>query len=163
MKSKLLFYSLLVITVLPQISKAQFNTFSAGAFGQTTGAIRGIGIGNFSGGGASSTNARFHVNNFYCNQPNGTLNGFLFRTDGNNNVENKWQIFTGTNAGNATEKFKLYVPSGTSHTVLQTSQNGGNLMFNTVGAITKMVIIDGGTGATYIPNSLLNINDSSQA
>ena len=124
---------------------AQFNqtTIAGTNLGRTNANIATIGIGNFT----VVPSARLHVNNFYCSQPNGTLNGFLFRTDGNNNVENKWQIFTGTNAGNATEKFKLYVPSGTSHTVLQTSQNGGNLMFNTGGAITRMVIMDGGTGA----------------
>ncbi|MGB3947516.1 MAG: hypothetical protein WBM13_06010 [Bacteroidia bacterium] len=89
MKNKLLIALLTALFCIPQITEAQFIFLGANN-GQTTPAIRGIGIGDFSGNGATSPSARLHVNNFFCNQPNGSLSGLLFRTDGRNNVENQW-------------------------------------------------------------------------
>jgi hypothetical protein len=75
-------------------------------FGSTTNAMRGIGIGTWPN--LTQTNARLHVSNFYCNQPNGALSGFLFRTDGRTNTLNQWQMFTGNNVNNLTENGKIF-------------------------------------------------------
>ncbi len=88
MKTKTKIYSLLACVFLTQAAKTQF-LYNLGNFGQTAPAIRGIGIGDFSTNGVSSTNSRLHVNNFYCNQPTGTLNGLLFRTDGSSQIDPK--------------------------------------------------------------------------
>ncbi|MGV3630859.1 MAG: hypothetical protein ACO1O6_06625 [Bacteroidota bacterium] len=111
-------------------------------YGNTMTGMRGIGIGDFLIN-ATVPASRFHINNFYCNQPNGILNGLLFRTDGRNNVENQWQLFTGPTDNNITEKFKLFVPASSTNVFLQASQNGGNMLFNTGGAISRMIIRDG--------------------
>ncbi|MBI5218073.1 MAG: hypothetical protein HY958_04005 [Bacteroidia bacterium] len=79
MRKVLLFSMLICMLFVPLIIRAQI-IFNGVNFGQTTPAIRGIGIGDFSS--TTATNARFHISNFYCSQPTGPLNGFLFRTDG---------------------------------------------------------------------------------
>ena len=102
---KIRFSSLLVFITSFSFSQFQFTPFTTLNFGRTDPTIQGIGIGLFPFG--TATNSRFHINNFLCNQPTGTLNGFLFRTDGDNNTINQWQLFTGPTNATTSEKFKL--------------------------------------------------------
>jgi hypothetical protein len=74
--------------------------------GNTNANIDRVGIGNW--GFFAQPQSRFHINNFLCFQPAGALNGFLFRTDGNQNVINRWQMFTGPNAATLSEKGTIY-------------------------------------------------------
>ncbi|MBS1652900.1 MAG: tail fiber domain-containing protein [Bacteroidetes bacterium] len=104
-------------------------------YGNTTPNTIGMGVGTWPL--SSTTNSRFHINNFLCNQPNGALNGLLFRTDGNIAVNNNWQLFTGINNTSLTEKFRISAlapglftnPLGNDVSI-STMQNG-NLLLNT--------------------------------
>lgn len=92
--------------------------------------------GNF-GLGTTSPVSLFHID--------GSSNtGEVFSTTSSTNVVSAWRMLKG--AGATAEKFVLYVPSGSNNAILQTSQNNGDLLFNTGGAITRMVIKDGGIG-----------------
>ncbi|MCE3294967.1 MAG: hypothetical protein K0R65_681 [Crocinitomicaceae bacterium] len=141
MKKKIL--SLGLLTVMNFNLNAQF-TLNGTNYGETVATMRGIGIGNFSSNGATATNARFHINNFYCNQPNGPLNGLLFRSDGNNSVANTWDMFTGSNANNVTAKFRISVLStaGNEEVRLGTVHNK-NMHFMTAN-LNRVTILRGG-------------------
>ena len=150
---------------------AQWN-FLGTNWVHNTAPIRAIGVGNFPTSG--DIQARLHVNNFYLNQPNGSYNGNLFRTDGRATAINQWQIFTGTTAANATEKFRLWVPSNSDNAVFTTVQNG-NFLWET-NALNRMtlygsnnnnggsgdgaLVINHDPGQPAIPNSLFNIGDN---
>lgn len=171
MKTKLLLCAFLLCFFAPQITKAQFQ-FNTGNYGQTTTAIRGIGIGDFSTAGVTSTSARLHINNFFCNLPTGALNGLLFRTDGSNAVENRWQLYTGATNAALTEKFRLYVPASSDNVFLRSTVDGANMQFQTsvLGTgFTRMVITDGldgfvGIGNSFTaPQSQLHLNDGPNA
>ena len=135
------------------IANAQFTTFNnSGRHGSTTqppNQITSIGIGDFRSPNVAP-NARLHVNNFRLDQPNGTLNGFLFRTDGNSSVENRWQLFTGATATSTNEKFKLFVPANSLNIGLQAST--GAMFFNTGGANERMRIFQGITAPSGSTN-----------
>ncbi len=141
------FFSLLCVTLSVNVYE-QFQitpfTLPPGNYGRTAPAIQGVGVGTFPF--TIPTNARLHVSNFYCNQQNGLLNGFLFRTDGNENIINRWQMFTGPNAASLTEKGTIYtdpnstnggfiVPGNlnlaTNHLNIQATQ--GDIIFRAVG------------------------------
>ena len=177
MKTKLLFSALLIVLFVPQIMRAQvFSIFNTN-YGGTVSAMRGIGIGDFAGFGQTSTSSRLHVSNFFCNNPSGVLNGKLFRTDGLNNIVNKWQMFTGASAGNLTEKGMIF--NYGNNPIVATDQNNfsiqataKDLTFHTGAldangvAVERMRIL-GGNGSTAgnvginikNPASLLHIND----
>lgn len=127
MKIKLL---TLIFLFLIYISNSQ--VFSPMApfvnFGNTNNNIIGVGIGNWPPFG--TTNSRFHINNFFCNQPNGPLNGLLFRSDGNQNIINKWQMFSGTAANNTTEKGVLFVSPNSSNGAPYVVPGNNNLPIN---------------------------------
>jgi hypothetical protein len=72
MRTKQLFGILICMLFIPQIVNAQFTNLGFN-YGQTTNPMRGIGIGDFSGGGAISTSARLHVNNFFCTNTSNKL------------------------------------------------------------------------------------------
>jgi len=157
---------------MPIAVNAQFNTL--GTIGRTQNFgpdITGIGIGFFPT--VPSLNARLHVNNFLLGAPNGPLNGFLFRTDGNHNIVNQWQLYTGPTNATTTEKFKLYVPANANDVVLQQSQPGGVMGINTGGAITRIIVADGGVGnndgrvalgnnlpLTFVPTARLHLHQT---
>lgn len=66
---------------------AQFTPQSA-ALGETTTAMQAISIGNVLAN--ADIRSRLHINNFYCSAPtSATFNGFLFRSDGDQSVENR--------------------------------------------------------------------------
>ena len=135
MKIKILVITFLLIIESLQLTKAQFNfntVLPLNSTGQTVLTIRGIGIGNFPL--ATATNARLHVNNFYCAAPNGLLDGLLFRTDGRRNVDNMWQMFTGPAAATVNEKFRLVNPATTDDINLNVVQTGDMNFFT--GGIT---------------------------
>ena len=56
-------------------------------------------------------------------------------------VANSWRLETVT--GSTLEKFRLFVPASSTNVFLQVTQPGGNMLFNTGGAISRMIIRDG--------------------
>ena len=116
-----LFY-LIIFAISGHQTAAQWNTFSAN-FGRTNLGIQSIAVGTFAN--TSDFQARLHVNNFYCNQPASvSLNGRLFRTDGDQSVVNSWQLFTGSSALNQTERFRIAVQPNGFDTYLTRNQVG---------------------------------------
>ncbi len=101
-------------------SNAQWGL--AGASGRTNATVPSIGIGLFPN--QASILSRLHVNNFLCNTPTGSLNGFLFRTDGNQTVDNRWQLFTGTSSTAQTERFRIRTLANGFDTYLERTQVG---------------------------------------
>jgi hypothetical protein len=69
-----------------------------------------VGVGSTFG---TLPNARLQVSNFSLANSGGTLNGRLFHTDGNSNIVNQWQIFTGPTTASLSERFRLWT-DGTS-------------------------------------------------
>ena len=116
---------------------AQFQIEST-FFGETTSNMRAISVGNVTN--PNQILARFHLNNFRCNSPAlAPFNGSLFRTDGDQSVVNRWQLFTGTTADAQTERFRLYSDIGATPFIgLQSLSNG--LRFETGGAFPRMRI-----------------------
>jgi len=90
--------------------------------GETTTNMRAIHIGNVAADAQIA--ARLHVNNFACSLPAGALNGFLFRTDGDRTVENRWQLFTGSSATTQFERFRVRTLAGGFDTYLERTQPG---------------------------------------
>ena len=128
-------------------TKGQWNTNPTGGLfsGNTGGLYQAAGIGNFLAAPAQQPNARLHVSNLRLQQPLGPLNGFLFRTDGFDNVLNRWSLFTGTTNATLLEKFRLYVPgvAGTNNNVfLNATQPGGSMNFQT-NSLTRIFIQNG--------------------
>lgn len=133
---------------LPMISNAQFTVPPPFNFGITTLPMQKIGIGNFPTN--ASVQAKLHISEFLLANDAAT-NGFMFRTDGSNNVANSWQLFTGATTGSVTEKFRLFIPANSNDATLQTTQNGV-IRFNT-NNINRMIVngdrtstINGATG-----------------
>lgn len=91
-------------------------------FGRTTSAITSVGVGAFPT--TTEFQARMHVNNFYCFSPSGSLNGRLFRTDGDQSVLNTWQMFSGTSATSQSERFRIAVQPNGWDTYLTRTQGG---------------------------------------
>ena len=90
--------------------------------GETTTAIRALSIGSVSVD--SDIDARLHINNFFCNTPGGGLNGFLFRSDGDQEVDNRWQLFTGSSSTSQTERFRIRTLAGGYNTYLERTEPG---------------------------------------
>jgi hypothetical protein len=121
---------------------SQFGITTFPSFGSTNPPIQGIGIGNFPF--LNPPNSRLHINNFLCNQPNGALNGLLFRSDGTSAVNNNWQLYTGATNATTNEKFRLSALATTNDVAISAVQNG-RMLFNTNG-FTRMFLDNGGTG-----------------
>jgi hypothetical protein len=148
--------ALAIILVLSFIKSSslfgQFGITSPPFFGSTNPPIQGIGIGNFPF--LNPPNSRLHINNFVCNQPNGALNGLLFRSDGNNGVDNNWQLFTGNTNAATTEKFRISVlaptaPLNTPNDVSISTVQDGRMLFSTNGF--NRMFIDNGLGLGFAP------------
>ncbi|WKZ76032.1 MAG: tail fiber domain-containing protein [Vicingaceae bacterium] len=112
--------------------------------------IRRGGMGNFTNFG-TAPGAAFHINENYLtdltpNAINYYLPGEVFRTTGPAANVNAWRMFTG--AGNGTERFSITVPANSNNTVLQTQQANSRMLFNTNGAINRMLIVDGSIAPT---------------
>jgi hypothetical protein len=150
------FFILLTLAAAGRLSAQWLNPPN---YFHTPATVTSVGVGNYPV--ASPPNARLHVNEFYAAAPISSLTGSMFRTDGYNKFTNQWQLFTGQSAATSTEKFKLFVPSGTSHVFLQTSTAGANMAFNTGGALTRMTILGSngfvGIGITT-PNQRLDVS-----
>jgi hypothetical protein len=158
MKRIILLSTLIYFTVLSHSIKAQtpINSYTDASNtdcsfplvdGYTYDRVRSIGIGAFlPNPNPSGTRARLHVRNDALACKFGAFDGKLFRTDGNKNTNNTWQMFTG--AGNVAsgynEVFRLDVPASTSDFVLQSSQATGNIKFNTGGANFRAIITSAG-------------------
>jgi hypothetical protein len=132
--NRILFF---LICFLSRQAYAQFQIEST-FFGETSTNMRAISVGNVTN--PNQILARFHLNNFRCNSPALVpFNGSLFRTDGDQSVVNRWQLFTGTTADAQTERFRLYSDIGTTPFIgLQSLSNG--LRFETAGAFPRMRI-----------------------
>jgi hypothetical protein len=117
MKLQLKKIIIVCLLCLPIIANGQWGTI--GTIGRTLPPFVGIGIGQFPT--VPSLNARLHVNNFLLGAPNGPLNGFLFRTDGDQSVVNQWQLFTGTSATAQTLRFRLFVPANDSCVIVKST------------------------------------------
>jgi len=116
---------------------------------------RSWGFGNFSGGNVPL--ARVHINEFLCLPTSNFLNGNLFRTDGSNSVTNNWRMFTGGNAGNSTEKFRITSLAGVNNMELGAVQNGTlNFLTNN----TQRVTILGNVGAPFNRNGFVGFNNN---
>ncbi|MGC9332232.1 MAG: hypothetical protein ACP5DZ_10225 [Bacteroidales bacterium] len=172
----------LILVMMLLISSSVFAQWTTGGsmwnrFGATKWAIwgnnniRSIGIGHkqMFGGfieGWTTGNpprAALHVNDFYLDDPQSWVftPGQVFRTDGPSNQDNMWQMFTGNNYGNSTEKARLYVLANSQHFSLQSST--GDMRFHTGGTTQRMRIL-GSNGFVAIgqnfnnPQSLLSID-----
>ncbi|MCC7331634.1 MAG: tail fiber domain-containing protein, partial [Flavobacteriales bacterium] len=147
MKTKLKKIIILGLVSLPMISRAQFLTnppFFNYIRTDYPATMQKVGVGNFPNN--ASVQAKLHINQFLLvNNP--ATNGLMFRTDGINNTDNIWSIYTGTNNNTLTEKFRLYVAANSTNTVLQTQQGNSRMLFNTNGAINRMLIVDGNTAS----------------
>ena len=147
MKTKLQKIIIGCLLGMPMISYSQFTTngpfFNYGYTFPVT--IQKIGIGNFPTN--ASVQAKLHVSQFRLAADTLTT-GLLFRTDGGNAQDNIWSIFTGPSNLTLTEKLRLYVPANSTNVVLQAQQGNSRMMFNTNGAINRLLIMDGGTAAT---------------
>ncbi len=145
MKTKVILTAI-TLSIFVLSSKAQvfnFNSVPGNVSGQTATTIQGIGIGTWPA--ATATNARLHVSNFYCNQPNGALGSLQFRTDCDTFNRNTWQMYTGTTPANLTEKFRIqtltpaYAGANAKDVIIETIQNG-TMHFGTH-AFTWMTIL----------------------
>ncbi len=141
LKQKIIIGCLLSMSI---IADAQFNLGIAPALRTTGGGSQNtaVGIGNFPT--TPSVESRLHVNNFLLGAPTGPLNGFLFRTDGDQSTVNQWQLFTGSNATTTTEKFRLFVPANSSDVNFNAVQTG-NMNFFTNG-VQRMTILGSASG-----------------
>ncbi len=161
--NKIKIYLILLTSVIGESASGQWNIGPGGQYGRTSPPIQKIGIGNFFING--NVQSKFHISNFLL-APDVTTDGFLFRTDGNQNVNNQWQLFTGLSAAGLTEKFRLFVPAGTPNALLNVFQNNGNMQLQT-NSITRLYIESNtgptagfiGIGANYLtPINLLDVN-----
>lgn len=100
---------------------AQFQVIGTNG-AETSSSIGRIGIGDYAALG--DINARLHINNYLLFQPAGSLNGLLFRTDGDQSIDNRWQMFTGTSSTAQTERFRIRTLAGGFDTYLERTQSG---------------------------------------
>jgi hypothetical protein len=172
----------LILVMMLLISSNVFSQWNTGgntwnAYGATdwnllgTNNIRSIGIGHkqMFGGfieGWTTGNppkAALHINAHYLSNSPAFTPGHMFRTDGPANQDNMWQLFTGNNYGNSTEKARLYIPAESDHFSLQSST--GDMRFHT-GGLTQRMRILGSNGFVAIgqnfnnPLSLLSVDGS---
>ena len=115
----------LIIMVSCAISihmQAQFQ-LQASNLGETTTTQQAISVGSVAAN--ADIKARLHVNNFFCNTPaSPTFNGLLFRTDGDQAVNNRWQMFTGASSTAQTERFRIRTLANGFDTYLERTQVG---------------------------------------
>jgi len=134
---------MVLLNFIPLLNFAQFNQTGwfwnrYGRTNQTTWwNIKSIGIGNFT----SFPHAALHINANLLDAPTNPITMFtpgqVFRTDGPANRDNMWQMFTGSNYNNATEKARFYTPADNSDFYITSFENtsytngvGGALLFN---------------------------------
>lgn len=122
MKTKIKKIIIASLLSLPMISNAQFLTnppFFNYIRTDYPATMQKVGIGNFQNN--ASVQSKLHVNQFLL-AANPATNGLMFRTDGINNTDNIWSMFTGANNNSLTEKFRLYVLAEDSTVVIQASR-----------------------------------------
>jgi hypothetical protein len=142
------------VTVTPNLANSSFSWFrggnlSGGAAGtnnifgtlwnspiytQTNGVQRTVLMGSTPAGSISgsfglgtnliSPQAKLHVQDFLTTGTD--AQGRMFRTDGSSTVENRWMLFTGTNAATNLERFRVatYTNTDANSAYLGTVQNG---------------------------------------
>jgi len=125
---------LLMAILLSKDIQSQFTFGPGNLYGITTTAIQKIGIGNFPANGDVS--AKLHLNHFRLNA-NAVTNGFLFRTDGDQAVVNRWQMFTGTSSTIQTERYRLWTDALATPWVNQTADNALGLRLLTPNSTTN--------------------------
>jgi len=117
-KNSILFLVALIQSIVVQ---SQFIIGPGTLYGSTTTPMQKIGVGNFPANG--DVLAKLHLNQFRLNA-NAATNGFLFRTDGDQSVVNRWQMFTGTSSTSQTERFRIRTFANGFDTWLERTQAG---------------------------------------
>lgn len=145
---------------------AQFQGNNLGTYGRysdltlTSPLQESVGIGDFLNSASNVPLARLHVATFRMGPSSDNLinpfsEGILFRTDGDESLENSWHLFTGTDATTQTEQFRLFTDAGsTPYTGLRAFHGG--LRFETGGSNIRMRI--NGTSTATVNG--FNINNS---
>ena len=140
----------LTVTLLILLSsnniQAQFNPFPGATGLSTIAANQKVGIGAFPT--IASVQAKLHVNYFLLGF-NPATDNFMFRTDGLDNVMQRWQMFTGPNLANTTEKFAIFTTNtlpianfttvNNQHVTIQATQR--DMIFNAGGNFERMRIL----------------------
>lgn len=95
--------------------------------------INSVGFGATFAGPNSDPQSRFQISDFGWQLPANAAftQGSLFRTDGNTNSLNRWQLFTGISASQSSEKFRLSIPANTANVLLNATDPSGNLQIQT--------------------------------
>lgn len=135
---------------------ALFNAWgngSSGFFNAFT--YRSYGLGNFSFFNATPQ-ARLHLSEHYLLSPWTGTNGDLFRTDGNNANSNNWRLFTGANANNQTEKFRITSLPNSNANELGSVQDGRLHLLTTD---TRRVTVLGDLFSSYNRSGFVGLND----
>ncbi|MBL7942670.1 MAG: tail fiber domain-containing protein [Flavobacteriales bacterium] len=148
--------TMLCVICLCVYAKSQFHIFSTnyGRTNPSAGAstIRAVSIGRLPG--TADYGARLHVSNHFCNDPSGTFNGKLFRTDGYETVENYWQMFTNNSTGGAiTERLRISVLPTTFNIRYKSLGTASQIWETNAGSVKTM---------TYDSNGDLNLGTSTQ-
>ncbi len=125
------------------------NLYGVGTNGTGINDWKSWGFGDFNSNTGLVPLARIHLHDFLLGAPIDYQRGNLIRTDGVNKIENRWQLFTGPNYANTTEKFSVY--TSTNHPIineaLQNDQNitlqatQRDMIFNAGGDIERMRIL----------------------
>ncbi|MDD3860468.1 MAG: hypothetical protein PHW83_09745 [Bacteroidales bacterium] len=152
------FILLLLLISSTVFSQWEANGIGLNRYGSTKWApsgnnnIKSIGIGHQEAFGGiiegwnedNPPQAALHVNDFYLDDPPSWVftPGQVFRTDGPSNRDNMWQMFTGNNYDNSTEKARLSVPANSDDFVIQASQPFGTIRFR-LGPMQRMILRDG--------------------
>jgi hypothetical protein len=135
MKKTTLNFVIGLFIIVPNFFYSQWGVIPGGD-GRTAPGIRSIGIGNFTI--LDRPKADLNISDFYLPGSTNFLPGSLFRADGNSNVDNNWQLFTGTAANTLTEKFRISVlaptaPLNTPNDVSISTVQDGRMLFSTNG------------------------------
>ena len=144
----------LLLLLMPKSNYAQWQ-FPLGAYGRLNiaAANQSIGIGRFPL--VTDMRAKLHVDSWRLTTSAPVFSdGQLFRTDGDQQFENNWQMWTGTGIGLTTEKFRLFNPATSNDIGLQTTQAGSmNFLTNSAQRMT----IRGANNSPYIATGLSNV------
>jgi hypothetical protein len=115
-------YLVVFCSVATSVIYAQWGVLPGGDGRTAPYTIRSIGIGNFPL--LDRPKADLHISDFYLPGSPFFFPGTLFRSDGNTNVNNNWQLFTGVSSNLVSEKFRLTALVNSSNISLNAVQNG---------------------------------------
>ncbi len=117
-RSIFLLFLFLSLRTIGQFVGGFVSTYGRYSELQTTNPLQeSVGIGDFGTTTGNLPLARLHVASFRLgatstNTVDPFSEGILFRTDGDQSINNSWHLFTGTSATAQTERFRLYTDAG---------------------------------------------------